>query len=101
MILVRLYGRNTDLIIDRNAERRNMLILHSKGSGPPLYAVLNNALVYGFVPGEPTDVQLIRQPAVRELVAKEIAKLHSIDLSNHKGISFFLYFGSYIVATYK
>ena len=85
MILVRLYGRNTDLIIDRSAERRNMNIMHSLGSGPPLIAVLNNALVYGFVVGEPTTVTVIREPVVRQMVAKEMAKMHCLDLSPHSG----------------
>ncbi|XP_067940988.1 ethanolamine kinase 1-like [Watersipora subatra] len=86
MLLVRLYGKNTDLIINRADEQRNMLIMHEVGSGPPLYAVLNNALVYGFVQGVPTDVKVIRELEVRDLVAKEMAKLHNVDLSGRKGM---------------
>lgn len=87
VVLVRKYGENTDLIIDRKAEQRNMVFLHSIGSGAPLYAVLNNALVYGFIPGKITDMKTIRDPAIRELVAKEMAKMHySVDLKSRSGM---------------
>lgn len=86
---MRLYGENTDLIIDREAELRNMRIMHEAGAGPPVYARLNNALVYGFVTGEPTDARIIREPVVRDLMATEMAKLHTIDLTSHKGTVLF------------
>ena len=86
MLLVRRYGYNTDLIIDRKCEQNNMKIVHAMGSGSPLYAVLTNALVYGFIPGQTTDATTIRIPEIGELVAKEMAHLHSINLSNHPGI---------------
>lgn len=86
MVLVRRYGENTDLIIDRKAEQRNMIFLQSINCGPPLYAVLNNALVYGFVPGKTTNTETIRHPAIIELTAKEMAKIHySVDLKDQPG----------------
>lgn len=90
MLLVRRYGYNTELIIDRKSEQNNIKLIHAMGLGAPLHAVLNNALVYGFIQGETTDTQSIRFPEVRELVAKEMAKLHSADLSKHPGKALFL-----------
>ena len=85
MILIRRYGENTHLVIDRSAEQRNMRLLHSIGCGGALYAVLNNALAYQFIPGDTTDPTTICKPPIRELVAQEMAKLHSVDLSNNEG----------------
>lgn len=62
-----------------------MRLLHSIGSGPALYAVLNNALVYGLIPGVTTDTKMIREQDVWQLTAKEMAKIHSIDLSKCSG----------------
>ena len=37
MILIRVYGQNSDLMIDRQKEIRNMKILHRNGCGAQLY----------------------------------------------------------------
>ena len=64
VILVRVYGQSTDLIIDRDAERQNMQILHRAGCAPPLYCTFNNGLCYGFVHGVCLDVDLVRDEVV-------------------------------------
>lgn len=85
MILVRRYGENTHLVIDRSAEQRNMMFLHSIGCGGALYAILNNALAYQFIRGVTTTPSTIREPTISQLVAKEMAKLHSVDITNSRG----------------
>ena len=52
MVLVRVYGAKTELIIDRNAEVRNMTVLNQVGCGCELYAQFANGLAYEFLPGE-------------------------------------------------
>ena len=52
MVLVRVYGAKTELIIDRNAEIRNMTVLNQVGCGCELYAQFANGLAYEFLPGE-------------------------------------------------
>ena len=48
MILIRVYGQNSDLMIDRQKEIRNMKILHSNGCGAELYAIFKNGIAYEY-----------------------------------------------------
>lgn len=87
MVLIRRYGENTDLIIDRRAERRNMKLMHSIGCGSAMYAVMKNAVAYEFLPGETTDEESVR--ALREPIARAMARMHSIDVTNNPGLYLF------------
>jgi len=64
VILVRIYGHRTDLLIDRDKERNSMIILHSVGCAAPLYCRFDNGLAYGYLPGVVLDVDLARKPIV-------------------------------------
>ncbi|XP_055998444.1 ethanolamine kinase 1-like isoform X2 [Ostrea edulis] len=78
VVLIRVYGEKTDLIIDRDAEKRNMVELYEAGLCPPVYATIQNGLVYGFAPGQTLDEKTVRDKAIRMLIAKEMAKLHTM-----------------------
>ena len=65
-IVFRIYGKKTDLIIDRAAEIRNMKILHDAGLGAPLFVKFNNGIGYGFVCGECLDEKTVRDPHIAE-----------------------------------
>ncbi|KAI0236355.1 Ethanolamine kinase 1, partial [Lamellibrachia satsuma] len=85
MVLIRIYGANTDLIIDRAAEIRNIQLLHAVGCARPLYARFANGIAYGFFPGKCVDEITVRDPVIsrsvmpRKLIAQEMVKVHSID----------------------
>lgn len=81
-ILVRVYGQNTDLLIDRKAETKNFKLLQKAGYAPELYATFNNGLAYKFIPGEILTVETVRSPCVYPLVARMVAKLHLLDYGN-------------------
>ncbi|XP_065837291.1 ethanolamine kinase 1-like isoform X2 [Oscarella lobularis] len=76
--LVRLYGNNTDLIIDREREKRTFETLHAAGCGPPLLATFSNGCSYGYVPGKTLDVRSVRDDAVYPMVVAAMAKMHGI-----------------------
>lgn len=78
VLLIRVYGQNTDLLIDRGAELRNIQLLQGVGFAPKLYATFNNGLAYEFVPGSTLDVDTVRDPAVYPLVARRVAQLHAV-----------------------
>jgi len=78
MLLVRVYGQKTEAIIDREAERRNMLMMSELGCAKPLYAVFGNGLCYGFVHGQCLDADSVRLPVVNRLVAAEMVKIHAV-----------------------
>lgn len=82
VIVIRVYGQKTDLIIDRDAEKNNMQLLHKYNLCPPLYAVLPNGIAYGFAQGETLDMETVRDDTISELIAKELVKLQSVKLSD-------------------
>ncbi|XP_075159359.1 ethanolamine kinase 1 [Haematobia irritans] len=78
VILVRVYGNKTDLLIDRKAETRNILLLHTYGFAPTLYATFKNGLVYDFVPGVTLNTDSVHHPDVWSLVAQRMADMHRL-----------------------
>jgi len=79
VVLVRVYGQNTDLLIDRKAETFNFKVLHKAGYAPNLYATFTNGLAYEFVPGDVLTTESVRQLSIYPLVARMMAKLHKVD----------------------
>lgn len=51
VVLIRIYGNKTDLLIDRKAETKNICMLHRYSFAPQLYATFENGLAYEYVPG--------------------------------------------------
>lgn len=77
-VLVRVYGTHTDLLIDRKAETKNLILLHSYGFAPSLFATFENGLVYEFVPGITLNTNNVLQPEVWHLVARRMAEMHRV-----------------------
>ena len=78
MVLVRVYGLNSDLMIDRKKEIQNMKLLHKHNCGSELYAIFENGIAYEYLSGTPLTVDSVRDPSVFPKVATAIAKMHSI-----------------------
>lgn len=79
VVLIRVYGHKTDLLIDRNAETRNIQLLHNAGYAPRLYATFCNGLAYEYVPGVILNSTSCRDPDVFPLVARMMALMHRMD----------------------
>ena len=47
-ILIRTYGRGSEVLIDRNQEYTNMTVLSKLRLGPRVFARFRNGLVYGY-----------------------------------------------------
>ena len=83
MVLVRVYGAKTELIIDRDAEIRNMIVLSENGCGCQLYAQFGNGLAYEFLPGETLTIESVKSAEIFPKVAETMAKMHkSVDLGS-------------------
>lgn len=82
VVLVRVYGNKTDLLIDRNAEKRNIQLLHTYGFAPSLYAVFKNGLAYEYVDGVTLTTDTVKDPKVWILVAKRLAEMHKVTCGN-------------------
>lgn len=79
VILIRVYGNKTDLLIDRKAETQNIKLLHEAGLAPKLFATFNNGLVYQYVPGDVLTTESVRSKATYVLVAQTLADMHCVD----------------------
>ncbi|ALC49248.1 eas [Drosophila busckii] len=78
VVLVRVYGNKTDLLIDRKAETQNFLLLHTYGLAPSLYATFKNGLVYEYVPGNTLNMESVLCPDIWPLVARRMAEMHRV-----------------------
>lgn len=79
VVLVRVFGNKTELLIDRKAEARNIKMLHKYGFAPSLYAVFNNGLAYEYVPGVTLTPETIMKPKVWNLIARRMAEMHKVN----------------------
>lgn len=79
VILIRIYGQNTDLLIDRKAETRNIRLLHEYGFAPRLYATFSNGLAYEYMPGDILNVDTCKSPEVFPLIARMMANIHRVE----------------------
>jgi ethanolamine kinase len=51
ILLIRIYGNNTELLIDRDAETKNIQLLQGYNYAPSLYATFQNGICYEYVKG--------------------------------------------------
>uniref|UniRef100_A0A8C6YYS8 ethanolamine kinase n=1 Tax=Nothoprocta perdicaria TaxID=30464 RepID=A0A8C6YYS8_NOTPE len=77
-VLVRVYGRKTELFVDRETELKNFQVLQAHGCAPDLYCAFQNGLCYEFLPGIALGPDHVRDPRIFRLVAQEMARLHAI-----------------------
>lgn len=63
-VLVRLYGKMTELYVNRDHEVEMFQILHAHRCGPEIYCSFQNGICYEFVRGTVLDDKLLRQPSI-------------------------------------
>ncbi|EAA06461.5 AGAP000010-PA [Anopheles gambiae str. PEST] len=78
VVLIRVYGNKTDLLIDRRKETENIQLLHRHGYAPALYATFANGLAYQYVPGVTLTPDTCQNDAVWPLVARRMAQMHRV-----------------------
>ncbi|MBN3307804.1 EKI1 kinase, partial [Amia calva] len=83
VILVRVYGKKTDLFVDRGNELKSFMVLHAHNCGPQLYCTFQNGICYEYLKGTVLNEGLVRQPAIYRLIAVEMARIHSIQPENN------------------
>ena len=75
-ILMRAYGKGTDVLIDREREMKAHNLLANMGLAPPLLARFDNGLLYKFVQGDVCTPEDLRKPEVYRQVAKLLGQWH-------------------------
>jgi len=76
IVLFRVYGENTELIIDRGNEIITFRTLHSFRLGPRFYGTYHNGCVYGFVEGRELSAADMLLPAFSDKIAAKLALWH-------------------------
>lgn len=77
-VLLRAYGKGTDLIIDRERETQNHELLMKFGLAPELLARFNNGMLYRYIKGDVTSPQDLRRDEVFHAVARRLAEWHAV-----------------------
>lgn len=75
-ILMRAYGKGTDVLIDREREMKAHNLLASMDLAPPLLARFDNGLMYKFVQGDVCNPEDLRRPEVYRQTAKLLGQWH-------------------------
>ncbi|CAF1381432.1 unnamed protein product [Adineta steineri] len=76
-VIVKIYGNNSDLIVDRKEEIRFMLHLAQFQMASRILLTFNNGFIYEYVSGNPVDIHDEQKPL---LIARSMAEFHSIPL---------------------
>ncbi|KAK8836779.1 Ethanolamine kinase [Tritrichomonas musculus] len=70
--IVRIYGNNTDEIIDRKREQEHISTINLI----TIYATFGNGMIVSYVEGRSIDLPMMSDPAISPRIAKAIAKFH-------------------------
>lgn len=76
-VLMRAYGNNTDILIDRDREATSHLACAKNGLAPPLLARFKNGLLYRFIPGDVCTPQDLVNEKVWRPVARRLGQWHA------------------------
>ncbi|KAI8320171.1 kinase-like protein [Martensiomyces pterosporus] len=88
-VLIRAYGKHTEVIIDRDQELINMAGLAYMGMCPPLYARFDNGLLYGFIPGNIVKPEEMGSETLGPLIAKKLSEWNRILLPGDRSPQLF------------
>lgn len=76
VILIRVYGKNTEVLIDRQKEISNFKSLHKYGFAPKLFATFNNGLAYEYTVGKPLSKSDVYDEEIWRKIAQRMAEMH-------------------------
>ncbi|KAI9051054.1 hypothetical protein LZ554_005162 [Drepanopeziza brunnea f. sp. 'monogermtubi'] len=77
-VLLRAYGKGTDLIIDRERETQNHELLSQYNLAPTLLARFHNGILYKFIRGAVTSPADLRREEIWRAVARRLAEWHAV-----------------------
>ncbi|CAF2648150.1 unnamed protein product [Rotaria sp. Silwood2] len=74
-IIIKIYGKNSDLIVDRQAEIQYMIHLAQFHMSPSIILTFNNGFIYQYLPGSPVSNGNEEKAF---LIARKLAEFHSV-----------------------
>jgi ethanolamine kinase len=90
IILVKVYGKKTEILIDRERELRNIVSLNLHGFCPPVYAQFRNGFVYGYVHGRPLTPDELSKDEQAYLISKRLGEWHRLVMNQESAPDLFL-----------
>ncbi|XP_066910917.1 ethanolamine kinase 1-like [Clytia hemisphaerica] len=89
IVLFRIYGAKTELMIDRELELVSFMLLSKNGLATNLYCTFENGFCYQYQQGRTlTPIDLTEELFLKK-TAELVARLHSLDYSNVSGKKLF------------
>ena len=76
-VLLRSYGRDSDIMIDREMEVTTHVLLAERGLAAPLLARFRNGLLYRFLPGRVCQANDLKQESIWQAVAVRLGEWHA------------------------
>ncbi|XP_051187640.1 probable ethanolamine kinase [Lolium perenne] len=83
-VTVRLYGPNTDLVIDRERELQAIPYISAAGFGAQLLGVFENGVIQSFIHARTLSPSDMREPRIAAEIAKQLHKFHQLDIPGSK-----------------
>ncbi|VAI32511.1 unnamed protein product [Triticum turgidum subsp. durum] len=83
-VTVRLYGPNTDLVIDRERELQAIPYLSAARFGARLLGVFENGVVSSFIHARTLSPSDMKEPRIAAEIAKQLQKFHQVDIPGSK-----------------
>jgi ethanolamine kinase len=81
-LVIKIFGSKTEEFIDRDAELDNLCLLSQHQLSHPVLLQFANGIIYKFVVGEICTRDDIRDIKIAPLIARQMAKLHSISIKD-------------------
>ncbi|KAJ9163121.1 hypothetical protein P3X46_022824 [Hevea brasiliensis] len=83
-VTVRLYGPNTDYVINRERELQAIKYLSAAGFGAKLLGVFGNGMVQSFINARTLTPEDMRKPKLAAEIAKQLHKFHGVEIPGSK-----------------
>ncbi|KAF5935014.1 hypothetical protein HYC85_026143 [Camellia sinensis] len=81
---VRLYGPNTEYVINRERELQAIRYLSAAGFGAKLLGVFGNGMVQSFINARTLTPPDMRKPKLAAEIAKQLRKFHQVEIPGSK-----------------
>ncbi|KAF5725818.1 ethanolamine kinase isoform X1 [Tripterygium wilfordii] len=83
-VTVRLYGPNTDYVINRQRELQAIKYLSAAGFGAKLLGVFGNGMVQSFIIARTLEPSDMREPKLSAEIARQLHKFHQVEVPGSK-----------------
>ncbi|XP_059431862.1 probable ethanolamine kinase [Corylus avellana] len=84
LVTVRLYGPNTEYVINRERELQAIKYLSNAGFGAKLLGVFGNGMVQSFINARTLISSDMRKPKLAAEIAKQLHKFHEVEIPGSK-----------------